>query len=196
MLPPGRTTPPMSCTSKWRMPIVRLPVSRTIANVSGRSSSRDSPFWARSRSATMRSRNSSCVSSSSSGSKAAILAMRFSYSLKRFDSPRFSAFSRIPIGLSVEAGRLLLRVASGGRGHPGVHRGAAGLAPLAALVAVAFDLARQLVGAEVDRVRLVTRRVARPQGRPLHVQRHLRHLALGDGRIALLPDLHLEAGEV
>src|SRR3954452_19240753 len=122
--------------------------------------------------------------------------MRFSYSLKRLDSPRFSAFSRIPIGLSVEAGRLLLRVGSGGRGHAGVHRGAAGLAPLAALVAVAFDLARQLVGAEVDRVRLVTRRVARPQGRALHIQGHLRHLPLGDGRIALLPDLHLEAGEV
>ena len=33
--PECRTIPPMSCTSKWRMPISRLPVSRTIANVSG-----------------------------------------------------------------------------------------------------------------------------------------------------------------
>src|SRR5258705_9830527 len=122
--------------------------------------------------------------------------MRFSYSLKRLDSPRFSAFSRIPIGLSVEAERLLLGVGSGGRGHAGVHGGATGLTPLAALVAMAFDLARELVGAEVDRVRLVARRVARPQGRPLHVEGHLRHLPLGDGRIPLLPDLHLEAGEV
>ena len=29
--------PPISCTSKWRMPIVRLPVSRTIAKHSGSS---------------------------------------------------------------------------------------------------------------------------------------------------------------
>src|SRR3954454_8211096 len=122
--------------------------------------------------------------------------MRFSYSRKRLDSPRFSAFSRIPIGLSVEAERLLLTVGSGGRGHACVHRGAAGLATLAALVAVAFDLARELVGAEVDRVRPVTRRVARAQRGPLHVQGDLRHLPLGDGRIALLPDLHLEEGEV
>src|SRR5919108_589373 len=57
--------------------------------------------------------------------------MRFSYSLKRLDSPRFSAFSRIPMGLSVEAG-----------------------------------------------------------------PRRLGDVPIGDGRIALLPDLHLEAGEV
>ena len=31
----------MSCTSKWRMPIVRLPTSRTTANVSGSRSSSD-----------------------------------------------------------------------------------------------------------------------------------------------------------
>ena len=31
MLPPWSTMPPISCTSKWRMPIVRLPTSRTIA---------------------------------------------------------------------------------------------------------------------------------------------------------------------
>ena len=30
----------MSCTSKWRIPIVRLPASRTIAKVSGSISSR------------------------------------------------------------------------------------------------------------------------------------------------------------
>ena len=33
----------MSCTSKWRMPIVRLPTSRTMANVSGSRSSSEAP---------------------------------------------------------------------------------------------------------------------------------------------------------
>jgi hypothetical protein len=35
--------PPIGCTSKWRICIVRRPTSRTSANVSGRTSSSDSP---------------------------------------------------------------------------------------------------------------------------------------------------------
>ena len=38
--PPWRTMPPTSCTSKWRIPSVRLLASRTIAKTSGRISSR------------------------------------------------------------------------------------------------------------------------------------------------------------
>ena len=123
----------------------------------------------------------------------AILAMRFSYSLKRLDSPRFSAFSRIPIGLSVEAPSPLPQ-AAGDTSAPSA--GAPRLAPLAALVAVALDLARELVGAQVDRVPAVARGVARAQDRALEVQRHLGDVPLGDRRIALLPDLHFEASEV
>src|SRR2546421_3986430 len=103
--------------------------------------------------------------------------MRFSYSLKRFDSPRFSAFSRIPMSLSVEA-----RVAcSGGRRHVRAHRRGSRLAPLAALVAMALDLPRELLRAEVDRVRAVPRRVARAEHGALDVQRHLGDLAVGNG---------------
>ena len=43
MQPSCSAIPPISCTSKWRIPIVRLPVSRTIAKHSGSSSSSDSP---------------------------------------------------------------------------------------------------------------------------------------------------------
>src|SRR4051794_28931068 len=61
---------------------------------------------------------------------------------------------------------------------------------------MALDLPRELLRAEVDRVHPVAGRVARAQDRALDVQRHLGDLPVGDGRIALLPDLHLEAGEV
>ena len=44
MLPRCRAAPPISCTSKWRMPSVRLAASRTAANASGSRSSSDSPF--------------------------------------------------------------------------------------------------------------------------------------------------------
>ena len=42
--PPCSTMPPISWTSKWRIPIVRREVSRTTAKVSGSRSSSDSPL--------------------------------------------------------------------------------------------------------------------------------------------------------
>ncbi len=68
---------PIICTSKWRIPIVRLPVSRTTAKHSGSSASSDSPSAARSRSASIRSRSSASLSCSSSGSNALISPTRF-----------------------------------------------------------------------------------------------------------------------
>ena len=44
ILPPWSTAPPMSCTSKWRMPSARTLASRTAAKTSGSSSSRGRPF--------------------------------------------------------------------------------------------------------------------------------------------------------
>src|SRR3954449_12006684 len=78
----------------------------------------------------------------------------------------------------------------GGLGRDG--RGGPLLAPPAALVAVALDLAAELVGDEVDRVVELTGGVLGPQRDALEVQRRLGHLALGVGRIALLEDLDLE----
>ncbi len=45
ILPSWSTLPPMSCTSKWRMPSVRMLASRTSAKASGRTSSSLRPFW-------------------------------------------------------------------------------------------------------------------------------------------------------
>jgi molybdate transport system ATP-binding protein len=75
--PSCRAIAPISCTSKWRMLIWRLPVSRTTAKHSGSSVSRDSLSRARSRSTSNRARNSASESCSSSGSKALISATRF-----------------------------------------------------------------------------------------------------------------------
>ena len=44
ILPWWRTTPPISWTSKWRIPVVRREASRTTANASGRMSSRVAPW--------------------------------------------------------------------------------------------------------------------------------------------------------
>ena len=61
----------------------------------------------------------------------------------------------------------------------------------APLLAVALDLAGQLVGHEVDRVRQVRRGLARPQRDALQVERRLGHLVL-----ALDQQLDLELGEL
>ena len=70
------------------------------------------------------------------------------------------------------------------------------LAPVAKFVAVALDLARQLVDHQVQRVEHLRRGVVRAQRHALQVQRALRHLAVGHARVALLEDLDLQAGEV
>ena len=45
ILPSWSTLPPMSWTSKWRIPRVRRLASRVSAKASGSSSSRVRPFW-------------------------------------------------------------------------------------------------------------------------------------------------------
>src|SRR4051794_32439409 len=92
-----------------------------------------------------------------------------------------------PAGPALSDGRELT---SGGLGRGG--RGGPLLAALAALVAVALDLAPQLVGDEVDRVVELARGVLGPERDALEVQRRLGDLAVGVGRVALFGDLDLE----
>src|SRR5215212_1363651 len=68
--------------------------------------------------------------------------------------------------------------------------------PLAALLAVALDLARELVLAAHDRVVHVGRGGARAERDPLAVERGLGDLAVGDRRVALLAQLDLELSEL
>src|SRR6266568_5136285 len=68
MLPLCRTMPPISWTSKWRCPMVRLAASRTQANASGRMSSRVSPSARRCLNSSDLARSSVSESSSISGS--------------------------------------------------------------------------------------------------------------------------------
>src|SRR5579862_1863289 len=70
------------------------------------------------------------------------------------------------------------------------------LTPPAALVAVALDLDRELLGAEVDRVDHVPRAVAGAECHPLEVKGRLRDLRFGDRWVALLEQLDLELGEL
>src|SRR3954452_8558571 len=82
----------------------------------------------------------------------------------------------------------------------GLGRGANGfgpdLAPAPSLLAMALDLAGELLLAQVDRVPKVARAIVRAQGHTLQSQGGLRHLVVGDGRIALLVDLDLETREL
>src|SRR5215207_4428374 len=212
--PAWSTMPPIIWTSKWRMPIVRREVSRTTANVSGRRSSSGSPLRARSRSASACWRSSSSSRSSSSGSHWLMRSTRLAYCLNCLPSPRRRARSRIAMGQRIEArearpGPRERSPLPGGGGFPGAflddvagsprdgrRGGGAGLAALAPLVAVALDLAGQLVRDQVDRVLEVARRLARAQRDALEVKRGLRHLAVGVGWVALLEELHLEDREL
>src|SRR5829696_8476375 len=74
-------------------------------------------------------------------------------------------------------------------------RGALLAAP-AALVAVALDLARELVRDQVDRVLDVARGVGRPQCDALEVEGRLGHEALRVRAVALLEELDLEHGQL
>src|SRR4051794_40455395 len=62
-------------------------------------------------------------------------------------------------------------------------------AAVAALVAVALDLAREVVGGLVDRVGHARRRASRAQGHALEAQRALHYLTFLDRRVALLAQL-------
>src|SRR5205807_5768177 len=68
ILPWCRTTPPTSCTSKWRIPMVRRPALRHSAKASIRSSSRSWPSSASLRISSDRARRPASSSSFSSGS--------------------------------------------------------------------------------------------------------------------------------
>src|SRR5689334_11067914 len=68
--------------------------------------------------------------------------------------------------------------------------------PLAALLAVALDLPRELLLALVDRVHHVVGGGAGAQRDALQIQRRLGDLAVGDGGIALLAELQLELREL
>ena len=77
--------------------------------------------------------------------------------------------------------RLLPRAA-----RSGPRRGRVRLAAASALVAVALDLARELVHDEVERVEHLRRGVARSQRGALQVERRLGHIVVGHARVALL----------
>src|ERR1700691_49617 len=106
-----------------------------------------------------------------------------------------------PVGLHPSSavadrrGRLLDRGRGSHRRRYG-DRGRVCLAAMAALVAVALDLARQLVDHQVQRMQHLRRGVARPQRDTLEVERRLRHIAVGDARLWLPEYLELQAGEL
>ena len=172
----------------------------------------------------MRSRSSASVSCSSSASKAPISATRCWYSLNFFASPTLSARSSRE-GTSKDSsrrGRESTGVTGAGVGAPAAGRAPArwradaqaeaarpawahaqsalgldvGLAAVAQFVAVALDLARELVDHQVERMEHLGGGVARAQRHALQIERALGHLAVGHARIGLLEDLDLQAGQV
>ena len=66
------------------------------------------------------------------------------------------------------------------------------LGALAALLAVALDLAAHVLGDHVDRVEHLGRGLAGAQRHALEVERRLGDLAVGDRGVALLAELDLE----
>src|ERR1700737_2649108 len=83
----------------------------------------------------------------------------------------------------------------GGEVRPAGRRAAAArrrvrLAAVAAFVAMALDLARQLLAHELERVHDLWRGVARTQCHALQVQRRLCDVAVGHTRIGLAVDLY------
>ena len=80
--------------------------------------------------------------------------------------------------------------------RPAPHGGRVGLAAVAEFVAVALDLAGELVDHQVQRMEHLGRGVAGPQRHALQVQRPLGHVAVGHARVRLLEDLDLEPREL
>src|SRR6266511_301360 len=184
--------PPISWTSKCRWPRRRRAASRQSANASGSRSSSDSPLPARSRSSSASERISESSSSSISGSIRLIEATRCSYSLNCRPSPRRSARSIRPFATDSEGTerRELGSTAAQARGE------AAHLGALAPLLTMALHLAPQVLGNLVNRVQHLGGRLPGAEGHPLQVQGRLGHLAVGDRRVALLRQLHLEDREL
>src|SRR6266446_4010390 len=74
ILPSCRTIPPMSCTSKWRMPSERRAASRQTANASGSTSSISAPPARRLRSSSVRERRAASSRACTVGSSTLISA--------------------------------------------------------------------------------------------------------------------------
>src|SRR5215208_5826394 len=87
ILPSCKTIPPITCTSKGRMPKVRLDASRTTAKASGKMSSRVSPPSSLSRNSSVLARSSSSESFSTSGSRAVTASTAFWSALTFRPSP-------------------------------------------------------------------------------------------------------------
>ena len=83
ILPLCSAMPPSSCTSKWRMPSVRLPASRTTANASGSTSSSDAPSLTRLRNSSVLARSASSESAAIAGSSALIARTCWPYCLEQ-----------------------------------------------------------------------------------------------------------------
>src|SRR5438445_499461 len=74
ILPSCRTIPPMSCTSKWRMPSERRAASRQTANASGSTSSISAPPARRLRSSSVRERRAASSRACTVGSSTLVAA--------------------------------------------------------------------------------------------------------------------------
>src|SRR5215210_9150825 len=92
ILPSCRTMPPMICTSKGRIPRVRLEASRTTANASGRMASSPSPPASRSRNSSVFALKASSESFSTSGSSAETATTRCWRTLTFRPSPILNIF--------------------------------------------------------------------------------------------------------
>src|ERR671917_297038 len=92
ILPSCSTMPPMTCTSKGRIPKVRLEVSLTTAKASGRMPSRVSPFSSLSRNSSVFALRAASESASISGSSAETASTRCWRSLTFRPSPILSIF--------------------------------------------------------------------------------------------------------
>ncbi len=69
--------PPISCTSKWRIPKTRLLASRTVAKASGKIWSKRSPSFRRFRNSVVFSFSSASLNASNSGSSELIRSTSF-----------------------------------------------------------------------------------------------------------------------
>src|SRR5215210_3257066 len=92
IFPSCKTMPPMICSSKGRIPSVRLETSRTTAKASGSKSSRASPPASLSRNSSVFSRRSASESFSISGSSAETVSTRCWRALTLRPSPILNIF--------------------------------------------------------------------------------------------------------
>src|ERR671910_2964211 len=92
IFPSCKTMPPMTCSSKGRIPSVRLETSRTTAKASESTSSSVSPPASLSRNSSVFSRSSESESLAISGSNAETVSTRFSRTLTLRPSPILKIF--------------------------------------------------------------------------------------------------------